>query len=58
MLCPSSSPLPSPLDAAVVCPLQKRDEWGNMLWPMHQLSMGELGLLFGHFANLDYAIVS
>ncbi|PSC73432.1 hypothetical protein C2E20_3494 [Micractinium conductrix] len=36
----------------------KRDEWRHMLWPMHELSLGELGVFFGHFANLGYAVVS
>lgn len=29
-----------------------------MVWPMHQLSMAELAVFFGHMADLGYAIVS
>lgn len=29
-----------------------------MVWPMHQLSMAELAVFFGHLADLGYAIVS
>ncbi|PSC71017.1 Histone H4 [Micractinium conductrix] len=36
----------------------KRNHWDNMIWPMHQLSLGELGVFFSHFSNLGYAIVS
>ena len=57
LLCPcapTTAQAPLPPSAR----LQKRDEWRHMLWPMHELSLGELGVFFGHFANLGYAVVS
>ena len=32
--------------------------WDNMVWPVHQLSLGELALFFQHLADLGYAIIS
>ena len=32
--------------------------WDNTIWPMHQLSLGELALFFQHLADLGYAIIS
>ncbi|KAL4424082.1 hypothetical protein ABPG75_001383 [Micractinium tetrahymenae] len=38
--------------------LDNRDTWSPMVWPMHQLSMAELAVFFGHMADLGYAVVS
>lgn len=35
-----------------------KEEWGNLLWPMHKASLSELSLFVSHIASMGYAIVS
>lgn len=35
--------------------MQDRENWDQVIWPMHELS---LGVFFYHLANLGYAVVS
>lgn len=35
-----------------------RNHWDEMIWPMHELSLGEVALFFQHMADLGYGIVS
>lgn len=30
----------------------------NLFWPLHDVSLGELGVFFGHLADLGYGVVS
>ncbi|KAL4425792.1 hypothetical protein ABPG75_009808 [Micractinium tetrahymenae] len=32
--------------------------FANLFWSLHELSLGELAVFFGHFADLGYAVVS
>ena len=36
----------------------KVQDFSNLLWPVHHLSLSDLALFFGHFGRLGYAIVS
>jgi hypothetical protein len=35
-----------------------KEDWGNLLWPMHRPSLSELSLFPSHIANMGYGIVS
>lgn len=35
-----------------------RNSWEHMVWPMHELSLAELVVVFAHLAELGYGIVS
>ena len=35
-----------------------KEDWGNLLWPMHKASLSELSLFMAHVASMGYAIVS
>lgn len=38
--------------------LGDRNNWESMLWPMHEVSLAELAVVFSHLADLGYAVVS
>lgn len=38
--------------------MQDRGNWDQVIWPVHELSLAELGMFFYHLADLGYAVVS
>lgn len=37
---------------------KKANEFSNLLWPEHEITLSDMSLLVGHMANIGYAIVS